>query len=142
MDDQKARRRKILQKYVENKSKPLSMFAKEMDFPLTTVRRVIKSFIDSGTVDRKAGSGRKKGTGDKTLAQKLNQALLTNPNRTLRDLASEFQTSHTNVRKIKKKLDYDKRKVKKKPNRTDNQNVNAKSRASRLRKKIEIKNKK
>ena len=50
-------RQKIVNIYLQNCSSSISAIAKELKFPRTTVRDVLKKFISIGSIERKKGSG-------------------------------------------------------------------------------------
>lgn len=93
------------------------MIFKEAKSPHSTTKRVIKQFRDSGSTERKQGSGHKVGSGDKIREKKIIAALKRNPELSLRDLGRKYKTDHKNVFKIKRKYGYKSHKKVKVPNR-------------------------
>lgn len=129
---QEQNRKKILHNFIENPDQSRSQLARKLNIGKTTVNRVISKYLDTGSIERKIGSGRKLKSDHQKLKKKIDLALQRNPKLSLRDLASKFNTSYSKVRRIKAEMNYKSYKVQKVPNRRDKQNENAKKRALKL----------
>ena len=109
-----------------------SSIAKSMKVSKNTVRNVMIKFLNTGTMKRRQGSGRKINSGDRNLVREVDRSLQQNPSTSVRDLAKKFNSSKSNVFKIKKKLGYKSYRVQKCPNRREKQDQNARKRALKL----------
>lgn len=87
---QQERAEAILRVSIQNPEGKASWIAKELNFPERTVRNVLKRLSETGSTQRKLGSGRKAGTGDVKREKKIIAALHRNPNLSNRDLGSKF----------------------------------------------------
>lgn len=134
-------RKKILHKYTENPNVSASSIAKCLKLPKSTVCNVIKLFKATLTIDRAPGSGRKSGPADKKLALKVIKSLKNNPGLSVRDQAKKFNTSKSNIQKIRSRCGYKSYRAIKQPNRTEKQNLIAKTRARLLYEKVLTKHK-
>lgn len=125
-------RQMIVHKMMENLDLSGSSIAKLLKLPKSTVNGVIKRFKESLTVDRARGSGKKAGPADKKLTQKVLKSFMNNPGISIRDRAKKFNTSASNIFKIRSRCGYKSFRAIKQPNRNDKQNLVAKKRARRL----------
>ncbi|XP_065078530.1 uncharacterized protein LOC135701620 [Ochlerotatus camptorhynchus] len=98
----------------------------------TTVSRVVKSFKESQTTVRRVGSGRKSKTADPVNARKVLDYFKRNPNLSIRHAALKAKCSAWFVQQTMKRAELRVVKVRKAPNRRDQQNTVAKSRARKL----------
>lgn len=133
---EKEKREKILRNFIQNPSWPISSIAKECEMSRRTTANVIKRFRDSGTIERRPGSGRKVGSGNTIREKKIVEDLKKNPELSLRDLGRKYGTSHSNVLRIKQKYGGETRKKYKVPNRNQLSNNRAILRARRLNRHI------
>jgi DNA invertase Pin-like site-specific DNA recombinase len=104
--NQKEKREIIVAHFLENPEESISLIARKLKFPKTTVYDVIKRFRDSCTVERRRGSGRKPGPVNATLCRKITRSFKLNPGLSDRDRAKRYGTSHTFVRKLRLKAGY------------------------------------
>ena len=95
-------REKILNKYLENTQTSYRNLAKTVNEPETTVRRVIKRFLETKTVSRQPGSGRPSGASNPNLLNKVKGLFKRKPLTSERDAASLCSTSKTTVHRYKK----------------------------------------
>jgi len=100
------KREKILHVFTKNPTWSHSKIAAEAGVHKNTAQQVIKRFRESGTIDRKPGSGRKVGSGDKIRERQIVSAIKQNPCLSLRDLGRKYGTDHKNVSKILEKHGY------------------------------------
>lgn len=82
------------------------MIANDAAVHRITTQRVMKRFVDSCSFDRKPGTGRKVGSGDKKREKKIVRVIEQNPCLSLRGLGRKYGTVHRNVRKILLKHGY------------------------------------
>lgn len=125
-------RKSILHKYLENPSRSAASIAKELKLPSSTARSVIKRFKSSLSIERKPGSGRKKGPLNKKLHQKVVKSIKSNPGLSQSDLAKRHGTSETFIRKTIEGAGLKCYRAIKTPRRNDKQDINAKKRARLL----------
>lgn len=121
-----------MHKYLENPARSRRSIAKELKEPLSTVSLVLKNFLSTQTVERKPGSGRKKGFVDKIAARKIVASIRQNPGLSDSDRAIRYGTSKSTGRKMRLRAGYKSYRVIKNPNRNYKQNLVAKTRARRL----------
>ncbi|KAF2895867.1 hypothetical protein ILUMI_10302 [Ignelater luminosus] len=140
LSKQEQLRKKILYKFVENNSISKRKIATELNTTIRTVQRVIKRYVDTGTVQRKSESGRKRKFVDRNLELKVLKSLQKNPNPSIRDLARNHGTTKSTVQKIKQRHSIKSYKKVKVPKRDLRQHTTAKSRANKLYKRITSKN--
>lgn len=124
-------RTEIVRKYCENRSASTLTIAKSCKTTRRTVNRVIKRFLESGSTDRKVGTGKKKKV-DTVVKQKISRALKRNPCLSVRALAKKFNTSKSKVQRIKKELNLRTFKKYKVPRREDLQQDKAICRSRKL----------
>lgn len=132
MPKQEIVRQKIIDKYLQNPVSSYASIAKFVKESRHTVRNVILRFIETKSVGRKAGSGRKVGFKDKISVSKVVRSMRLNPGLSVRDLAKKHTVSIGLVQKIKTKYGYRTYKAQAVPNRNDAQNIRAKTRARKL----------
>lgn len=125
-------RKKILHKYFENPQASIRSIARELNFHHTTVSKVIKRYKETLSVERKPGSGRKKGFVDKKLANKILRSLKVHPELSDNDRAKKYHTSRSTVIRIRQANNYKSYRARKYPNRTDKQNITIKKRLRKL----------
>lgn len=125
-------REKIVHKYWEDPAVSVCKIAKSLKLPRTTVRDVLKGYKETLTINRKPGSGRKPGTYNKKLYQKVRLSFKTNPGLSHRDRAKRFKTSYGTIRNVLKKAGLKSFKAIKYPNRSDKQRFEVKKRSRRL----------
>lgn len=121
-----------MNKYLENTNASYRSIAKSLKIPKTTVSRVISKFLQTKSIERKAGSGRKAGPSNPGLSQKVKRTLTQNPSLSMRDAAKKLGTSKSTVQKYKRDLGLRSFVVQKVPGRSQSgQNV-VKPRARKL----------
>lgn len=125
-------RQKIVLKYLDDPAVPIYKIAKSLKLPRTTAQGVLKKFKARLTNERAQGSGRKPGTHNKKLYQKVRLSFKTNPGLSNRDRAKRFNTSEGTIRNIRKKSGLKSFKAIKYPNRSDKQRFEVKKRSRRL----------
>lgn len=130
--DEKERRKTIVDKWLENKDRPISMIAKDLKMPRRTVDSVIKRYHESLSIDRKPGSGRKSGPSDPILHGKLVKTIRKNRGMSQRDLAQKSGTSKWLIQKTMQREGLKSRKKKKVPRVSEKQNGTIKTRARKL----------
>ena len=123
--DQEIMREKILHNFTQNPNSSKSFISKQLKVPLRTVQRVIKKFLDTGTVKRKAGTGLNQKPKNKKLADKVIAALKRNPGLSERELAQKYQTSKSFVHRTKKKYGMIVHKKRNVPRREEKQQTTA-----------------
>lgn len=126
------RRKIICAQFIENPTMSGQQIAKKLKIYPRAVQRILKRFKGTLSIEKKPGSGRKVGSGNKELRRKVKRSLGQNPVLSDRDKAKRFQTSKTTIRKIRAELRFKAFRVVKCPNRNDKQNVEAKKRARKL----------
>jgi len=99
-------RERIIEKYLENPNAKLAVLARISQAPRTTVRRTIESYKNNKKNERKTGSGRKIGSGNREREEKIIETVRLNPELSIRTLARMFGTCPSNVQKIKVKHGY------------------------------------
>lgn len=129
---QEENRRRILRAVMENPTATMRWIGRQLGITHTTVSRVVKSFKESQTTERRAGSGRKSKTADPVKARKVLDYFKCNPNLSIRDAALKAKCSAWFVQQTMKRAGLRVFKVRKAPNRRDQQNTAAKSRARKL----------
>lgn len=132
MASQIEKRKIIISKYLEEPSKSINSIAKELKFPESTCRRVIKKYKESLSVDRVPGSGRKPGLSNPALAQKVVKYAEKYPNSSVRLIALKLDTSKSWVQKVLRINGLRSYKVQKSTNRSDQQARRAKVRSRKL----------
>ncbi|XP_065079344.1 uncharacterized protein LOC135702232 [Ochlerotatus camptorhynchus] len=118
--------------FVENSGQSHRCIAKQFGIDNWTVSRVVKSFKETQTIQRRAGSGRKTKTTDPVNARKARDCFKRNLNLPIRDVAKKVNSSVWFVQQTIKWAGLHVFKVRKTPNRTDKQKTVAKSRAQKL----------
>lgn len=83
-------------------------------------------------MERTPGSGRKRGPVDKKLTKKVLKSCKDNPGLSDNDRAQRYRTSRTNIRNIRLRAGLKSYKAIKQPNRSEKQNLTAKTRARLL----------
>jgi predicted transcriptional regulator len=121
----------IISEYIKNTNSTFTAIAKKFKMPKMTVSRVIKRYLETGTVERKRGSGGYC-PGNVQRERKVIQYIRSHPNASLTEMASKFGTCRGNIIWIKQKYNIVTRKVRKIPNRDDLKNTIAKRRARKL----------
>lgn len=125
-------REKIIHTHHENLGMSHYDIARSLQVPKSTVTKVIKNFDNTLTVTRKKGSGRKKGPASKKTEKAVVDAFKKNPNLSVRDVAKKVKMSSSYVQKAKKRAGLSSYKVNVAPNRNDEKNATAKTRARLL----------
>lgn len=125
-------RDKIISKFLENPAIKFLQLANNVGTSLSTVKRTISKYKKGLSVDRKKGSGRKKGPADKKLARTIKNLYARNPNTSVRDMAAKAGTSKSTVQRVKKFYNLRTYKVQKIPDRSEEKEKVAKRRARRL----------
>lgn len=118
-----------LHKYVENRDAIFRSIAKSLKINESTVGRVIKRYLQTSSLERKPGSGRKPAPDTREVARKIDKSLRQNPSLSIRDLSAKCGTARQNVFSLKKKMGYKNPKCRLAPHRSDAQNIRAKKRA-------------
>lgn len=129
-------RKLIMHKHNENPLMSAAQIAKSLKLPRRTVSAVIKRCTNTLTVERANGSGAKIGTRDGKLKAKVIRSVKNNPGLSDRDLATKFGSNHTTVRRIRMREGLKSWRAIKHPNRSDKQNLVAKTRARLLYEKV------
>lgn len=130
--EQVTKRKLIISEHVKNPELSQRQLAKLLKLPRSTVQRVLVRFKKEASVSRKRGTGRKKGSGDKKLQKEVIKQFKRNPNISVRDVANKLATSSTTVHRIKSRAGLKTFKVQKAANRSDEQEIRAKTRARKL----------
>lgn len=132
MSKELEQREKIVAKYLENPNASFRDIGKSLKIHHFTVSRVINRFKQTQSTERQSGSGKKEGFIYESLAKKVLMSSKRNPNKSLRDIASNFGVSHTWVAKVLRRNGIKTYKVQKHANRNDVQAKRAKTRARKL----------
>ncbi|KAF2882220.1 hypothetical protein ILUMI_23943 [Ignelater luminosus] len=102
--------------------------AKLLKLPRSTVGKVIRTYKERLSTERKPGSGRKTGFQNTNFAVRIRR----NPNLSERTVANEFGTSKATVHPVKVKAGLKTYKIQKVPDRDQEKERRAKSRARKL----------
>lgn len=129
-------KKKVVHKFLENPNASGASIAKSLNLNQRTVRRIIKRFRDSPSVSRASDGGRKPGSADKNLAQKIIRPIKQNPGLSDNDRAKKYGTSPATVRRTRIKAGYKSYRMIKHPNRSEKQSLVAKKRARLLHDKV------
>lgn len=129
---QEKQRDLIVCKWMEDRNATYASVAKSLKLPKTTVNRVIKSFMERRTIERKTGSGKKSGPKDAKLAKTIIGHMKRNPNRSLQFWATKFGVSKSYVFKIKKNSGLKSFLIQKAPGRDEKDEKKARKRARKL----------
>lgn len=129
---QKDVRERILYSRKENPHLSIRQLAKKLEVPKTTVHRVLKTFYERLTIERKPRNDKNIRRADRNLDRKVREILKRNPNLSIRTVARKIGMSAGFVQKSKLRSGLRSYKVKKVPNRNDAQNLTAKTRARKL----------
>lgn len=119
-------RKKVLHIFNENQQLSSSAIAKQLKMPKSTVSYILRRFKETLTVER-APHTRKSGPINKELARKVTRSFKDNPGLSDRDRARRYGTSRTTVMRLRSAHGYKSYRMIKHPNRTDKQNLMAKS---------------
>ena len=122
----------IVDKHLKNPTLSNRKLAKSLKISRRTVDIVLKRFTEQKTIQRKQGSGRKKRTANPRALERLETSLEEHPDWSDRYRAKKLKVSNFFVHKWRQRLGYQSFKVVQMPNRNDNQNSTAKSRARKL----------
>lgn len=125
-------RKKIL--YIRNQNPNLSerQLAKMGNVPKSTVHRVLKSFNERLTTERKSGTGKNSNRPNRVMDKKVKRAFEDKPNISIRTVARKIKMSPGFVQKSRQRQGLRSFKVKTVPNRNDKANLTAKTRARKL----------
>ena len=126
MDNQQKVRENLIKIYNEFPSRSYQTIARQAGVSRNTVSRVIKNYKDLLTINRKPGSGRKKGFVHNNKADKVRSIFARNPNTSGRKVAKKTNCSESFVRKLKKEIGLKTYKVQKVPDRNSKKNLVAK----------------
>lgn len=129
---QEMNRKLVVDTFLKNRSVSHRKIAKQLNMANKTVSRIINRFLQSNTIQRNKGSGRKPGPANKKLIKKFRRSLASNPGLSDKDRAIKYNISRSTVQKWRTRFGYKSYKVIKAPNRNDKQNKTAKSRARKL----------
>lgn len=129
---QEEKRKKIVHSYQQNPSASTRELAKLLDYPKSTVARVIKKFKETLTTARKVQVKRRSGTVDRQLQVKVFRMIKSNPNISDYDLAKKLNADRCTVRRIRLRGGYKCYKASKQPNRSLKQQTVARTRARKL----------
>lgn len=129
-------RESIVRKYTENPNLSHNTIAKHLKVPKSTVTSVLKKYKETLSIDKKSGSGRKKGFESPETAAKVVNVFKRNPSLSVRDVAKKVNMSSSYVQKVRQQAGLQSFKVKIAPNRNDKQNKAAKTRARKLYDKV------
>lgn len=132
MNSEEKIREKIVHKFNENPNWSGRMIAKSLKLHAQTVNRVLKRFKETLSIKRKPGAGRKPGAVDPQLTNKVIRSCKQNPSLSDQERAQRFGTSRTNIRKIRYTAAMKSYRVVKRPNRTDKQQRDVKTRSRKL----------
>lgn len=129
--NQEERRKKIIDKWLENPSRPNHFIAKNLNVARSTVDSVIKRYLETLTVKRKQKSGGKNGAHDKSLDKKIVGVIVKNRAMSSRDVARKCNTNQTMVQRCKKRAGLKSRKKQKnyksyRKAKKDNKNTSSK----------------
>jgi transposase len=125
-------RERILYGRNENPDLSIRDVAKKLKLPKSTVHEVLKTFSERLSVQRKPRNDKNVRRADRGLDRKVKQVLERNPNLSVREVARKIGKSAGFVQNSKKRSGLKSYKVKKVPNRSDKQNLTAKTRARKL----------
>lgn len=125
-------RKMILYKYQENPTLKPYKLAKQLKLPSSTVYKVINRFKRTLSIERKAGSGRKKGFADKNLEKLIVRSLKQHPELSDNDRALKYKTSRCTVLRIRRNHNFKSYRAQKAPNRPLKQQKDVKLRAQKL----------
>lgn len=129
---QRDNREIIVRKHHENPGMSHNDMAKSLKIAKSTVTSVLKKYKETLSIDKKKGSGRKKGFVSQKKAKSVLAALKRNPGLSVRDVAKKVCMSSSYVQKVRKQAGLQSFKVNAAPNRNDKQNKTAKTRARKL----------
>lgn len=129
---QERTRIEIISKFVENPNRSFLAIAKDVQTSRKTVQRVISNYKKGHNTTRQPGSGCPKGPRDKKLAAQVQRKFAGNPNTSEREMAVKVGTSRAQVRRIKEHYNLRSYKVQKVPDRSEDQQQRAKTRARKL----------
>lgn len=118
--------------YLKNPNLSYSDIGKGAGITRQTARNIILKFLRDKTTKRLKAGGRCSGTIDKIGEKKVLGALKRNPGLSVRDLAKKTGLAKSTVQDIKCRNNLRSFKVQKMPNRNDEQDKRAKTRARRL----------
>lgn len=124
----------IVKLFQANQKWSFKKIAKEARVRPETVSRVVKRFKEDLTINRKEGTGRKKGFHSPKKVKKAISLFQRNPNLSGRKVAQKVGCSQSTVQKIKSSSGLRTYKVQKVPDRNAVKNQEAKSRAKKLQK--------
>jgi transposase len=133
MSTELEKREFIVKKFLENPRWTFKKIAREVNVTEKTVSSAIKRYQESFNLQRKHGSGRKKGFHNAKKAKEIVAKLQQNPNLSNRKLADKVKTSEATVRRVKKSVGMKTYKVQKIPDRNAEKNLEAKNRARKLK---------
>lgn len=134
------KRKLIVKTFQDNPLWTFKKIAREVKSDQRTVSSAIKRFQESLDLQRKPGSGRKKGFHSPKKAKVVVAKLQQNPSLSIRKLANKAQTSEATVRRVKKSVGLKTYKVQKIPDRNATKNLEAKNRARKLKSDFFLKN--
>lgn len=123
----------IIRIFLENPRQYHKTIAKKAKVLRKTVSRVIKNYKENLSIERKSGSGRKKGFERPEAAKKIVTSLERNPGISNRKLASKVGCSEGTVRNVKKNAGLKTYKVQTVPDRNATKNIEAQKRARKLK---------
>lgn len=126
----------IVRKYQENPSFSHNDIAKSLKIAKSTVTSALKKYNETLSIDKKKGSGRKKGFVSQKKSKSVIAALNRNPGLSVRDVAKKVNMSSSYVQKVRRQAGLHSFKVNAAPNRNDKQNKTAKTRARKLYDKV------
>lgn len=126
------RRKNIVHKHLENPEWSGSKLAKVLKMPKTTVCRVLKTYMETLSVERNKRTYEKTGSRDRQLRSKVLRCVKANPGLSIRDVARRYNANFQTVRNILARGGYKSYKASKHPNRHMKQNSVAKKRARLL----------
>lgn len=123
----------IIRIYQANPRQSYKTIAKKAKVERRTVSRVLKNYEENLSIQRKSGSGRKKGFASPKTAKKIVASLERNPGTSNRKLASKVGCCESTVRKVKKIEGLKSYKVQSVPDRNATKNMEAQRRARSLK---------
>jgi len=133
MQSEELRNRKlILDNYLSNPSISQRKLGKQLNLSKSTIQNVLAYYRKTLTIERKYGSGRKKGSQDTNLERKTLVVFNRNPNLSERAVAEKVGTSASTVHRTKCRAGLRSFKVRKVPDRNEEKNIVAKKRARKL----------
>lgn len=130
--DQEKVRKLIASTIIENPGISQRNLAKKLNMPKTTIQNILTNLKNRGTIERKRGSGRKKGSVNKDIERKVKALFKRNPNTSVRDMAEKIGTSKSTVQRMKQRLGLKTFKVQKVPDRSEEKEAICKRRARKL----------